>query len=269
MLHSAALSPDATLPPTPLVSLWIGEALGPVERACLRSALRHGHRVALYGYSPPKGVPEGVELRDAAAILPESAIIRHRGGSPSLFSNRFRYELLERSLGTWIDCDVYFVAPLTDSGDHVMGEQGKGTIASGILRLPAGSPLLADLRALFDQPSVPPWLAWRPRLAAHLHRFVTGRTDLSRMPWGSAGPEALTWLARRHGVADRALPASRFYPVHWTDAAWLLDPARPLESVVRPDTVAVHLWNERLRKFDLAAAPEGSFAARLLAEGAA
>ncbi len=247
--------------------MWIGPSLAALERACLRSALSQGRRVALYCYAPPAGVPEGVELRDAADILPEATIIYHRSGSPSLFSNRFRYELLRRGLGTWIDCDVYFVAPLTLHGDYVMGEQGDGKIATSVLRLPPDSPVLAELADLFTEPRVPPWLAWRPRIAAHLRRYMTGRADLSRMPWGSAGPEALTWLAHRYGVADRALPPSRFCPVHWTRAEWIADPALTLESMLAPDTIAVHLWNERLRGFDFTNAPPGSFAARLRDEG--
>jgi hypothetical protein len=213
------------------------------------------------------GVPDGVELRDAAAILPETNIVRHPGGSPSLFSNRFRYELLQRGLGTWIDCDLYFVAPLKRSDDYLMGEQGGGTINNAVLRLPPDSSLLADLRGIFTRNAVPSWLAWRPRLAARLRLLATGRTDLTRMPWGSTGPEALTWLARVHGVTDLALPAAWFYPVPWTNADWICAPDRTLEDTISPETIAVHLWNERLRQHDLRNAPASSFAARLRREG--
>lgn len=258
----AAQAPDA------LVALWIGPRLSFLEQACLRSAVSHGHQVALYCYAPPEGVPDGIELRDAAAILPEDEIIRHRGGSPALFANRFRYELLRRGLGIWIDCDLYFVAPLPALGDHVMGDQGGGVINTAVLKLPPDSPVLAALRALFTAQKVPPWLPLRARWKARLRRLLTGRVDLTRLPWGSAGPNALTWLAFAHGVADRALPPAIFYPMPWTEADWLFDPSRPLESVIAPETVAVHLWNERLRDRDFAAAPAGSFAARLFREGA-
>ena len=251
-----------------MITLWIGPRLSFLERACLRSALAHGHRVALYCYAPLAGVPSGVELRDAAAVLPEAAIVRHRTGSPALFSNRFRYEILERGLGTWIDCDVYFVAPLPDLGDYVMGEQGHGKINSAVLRLPPGSPLLAALRDLFNERTVPPWLAWRSRLAARMRLAATGRSGLAQMPWGSTGPEALTWLAKKLGVADRAQPRARFSPVHWTDADWICTPGRTIESLISPETVAVHLWNERLKGLDLTVPPPGTFAARLAAEGA-
>lgn len=259
--------PDTDRDPLQLLTLWIGPRLSFLERACLKSALRQGHPLALYCYDEPEGVPPGVELRDAALVLPESSMLRHRSGSPALFANRFRYELLRRELGTWIDCDVYFVAPLEVPGEWIFGDQGGGTINTAVLRLPPDSAVLAGLLNLFKEKSVPPWLVPREKLKAWLRFALSGRCDLTRLPWGSAGPEALTWLARRHGVATKSQPVSRFYPVPWTDAAWLLDPARPLKSVISADTVAVHLWHERLRGLDLTEPAPGSFAARLLTEG--
>lgn len=251
-----------------LLTLWIGPELSFLERACLRSALHHGHDVALYCYQVPAGVPEGVELRDAAELFPESAVIRHRNGSPSLFSNRFRYELQRRSLGIWIDCDLYFVGPLGPQPETIVGDQGGGVLATGILRLPADCPVLEPLAALFSERSVPPWLPWRAAVAAWWRLQTRGRSGLSQMPWGSAGPNALNWLAKKHGWAHHAQPPSRFYPVPWTEADWILDPARPLEAVLEPDTIAVHLWNELIRSLDLSDPPAGSFAARLRDEGA-
>src|SRR6476659_583016 len=87
------------------VTLWIGDSLGPIERACLRSVLGHGHALTLYCYKEPIGIPAGVDLADASAILPESAVLRDSTGSVALFSDWFRYELLQRGLGTWVDTD--------------------------------------------------------------------------------------------------------------------------------------------------------------------
>jgi len=250
-----------------LVTLWIGPELTFLERACLRSVIRHNHSVALYCYEPPAGVPDEVELRDARAILPEGSIIRHRDGSPSLFSNRFRYELQRQAMGVWIDCDLYFVAPLGEQPDCIMGDQGGGTINGAILRLPPDCPMLDALLALFEERSAPAWLSWRARILARWRLLTQGRAGLSRMPWGSAGPEALTWLATSAGWAHKAQPPARFYPVPWTEADWIVDPDRPLDAMIEADTIAVHLWNERLRGLDLAGAPPGSFAARLREEG--
>lgn len=254
--------------PVRLVTLWIGPRLGRVERACLRSALRQGHAVTLYCYDMPEGVPEGVAIADATDILPENRVIHHRGGSPSLFSNLFRYELQRRAIGTWIDADLYLVGPIDGERPTLFGWQDEATINGAVLRLPPDSPLLPPLIALFDEREAPFWLSAEARAAAERRLCETGRTGLAMMPWGVAGPLALTALARRFGLADAALPAPVFYPARYRDARWIGDPTVRLDQVVRPDTVAVHLWNELIRPFKDGPAMPGSFLARLHREGA-
>jgi hypothetical protein len=248
--------------------LWIGPELGAVERACLRSVLRQGHELALYAYGPVEGVPDGVELRDASGVLPEDRIIRHSGGSPALFANWFRYELQRRGLGTWIDCDIYLLSPLDGEAPYLFGEEEPGRINNGILRCPPDSPFLAPLVDLFEERSVPPWLPPRSRIAAWIRLLSSGRSGLSRMPWGSAGPSALSFLARRHGLDRWARPPEVFYPARWQDALWITDPAIHLDDVAGPATVAVHLWNERIKAVKDGPAAPGSFLARLQSEGA-
>jgi Alpha 1,4-glycosyltransferase conserved region len=252
----------------PCLSLWIGDRLGPVERACLRSALRQGHEVALYCYRRVDGIPAGVELRDAAAILGEDRMIRHRGGSVALFANWFRYELQRRGLGIWIDVDQYLLAPIVASRPHLYGWEDAGMIASAVLKLPCDSPILPDLIKVFEQTSVPFWLSRRQRLAAHFRLWTTGRSGLSHMPWGTAGPHALTALAKRHGLAGEAVAPEIFYPVHYRNAGWLRDPSLALEDMVTPNSIGIHLWNELIKGWKNDPPPAGSFLARLHREGA-
>jgi hypothetical protein len=249
-------------------TLWIGDRLGPVERACLRSVLRQGHAVALYRYGDLQGVPEGVEERDARMVLPEDRIVRYPGGSAALFANWFRYELQRIGAETWIDTDQYLVAPLDGDRPYLFGYESPGWIAMGVLRLPPDSPLLAPLLALFEEKEVPPWLSAAEQEAARRRLDETGRTGLASMPWGTAGPKALTALAKEHGVDQWAYEPEVLYPVHFTDAEWILDPSRRLEDEITPATVGLHLWNERIKGFKDAPAPRGSFLARLHDEGA-
>jgi len=251
-----------------LNSLWIGPALGRIERACLLSAMRQGHPVRLYCYQHVDGVPDGVELRDAAEIVPEGRIIRHRGGSVSLFTNLFRYELQRRGCGTWIDCDAYFVAPLAIERPYLMGWETDEAIAVGVLKLPPDSPMLPPLIDLFDERVIPPWLNKRSKPAAWVRRAMTGRTGLAKMPWGVAGPRAVTAMAKRFGLTGHALPSDVLYPVPWQEADWILDPHRTLEERITPRTISVHLWNERIKGFKDRPAPPGSVLERLQREGA-
>lgn len=244
------------------LTMWIGEALGPVERACLKSVVRLGHRLALYSYAS-LDVPEGVELRDGAEILPLAMLDERCGGRVAFFADWFRYALLRRELGAWVDADLYLLAPLDMESPHLFGEQSPGELNNAVLRLPADSPLLAELLAIFEQPGAMPWLPWRARL-----RSLLAGADLAIIPWGSTGPHALTALARRLGLSALAEPPERFYPVSWQEASWLLEPGVQAEDVARPGTVAVHLWNECIKGFKDRPAPHGSFLARLQREGA-
>lgn len=230
--------------------------------------LRAGHAVALYCYRPVDGVPEGIDVRDAAAILTEDKVLRYRSGSVSLFANWFRYALLRQGLGTWVDMDLYLLAPIPARSPYLFGWQEDGVINTSVMRIPADCPMLADLLAIFDQREVPFWLSRSRRLAARLRRRLTGRTGLEHMPWGTAGPYALTAIAAKHGRTGAALPAAAFYPVHYRDAGWLRDPSRPLDSVIAPETIGIHLWNELIRTWKEEQAPAGSFLARLHDEGA-
>jgi hypothetical protein len=261
------------------VTLWIGDSLGPVERACMRSVLRQGHQMALYCYSEPEGVPAGVELRDAAEILPEAAIVRHESGSIAIFADWFRYELQRRGLGTWVDADNYLVAPLDMERPYLFGRQivtpdrpwrrrQRTSIAIGVLRLPADSPMLAGLLGQFDGRSAPDWLSWTSNLRGKIQKRLRGRSDVSRLPWGATGPFAITALAERHGLASQALSVEAFNPAPWYEARWILDPAITLDHVVTERTVGVHLWNECIKGFKNGRAPSGSFLERLHREGA-
>jgi hypothetical protein len=251
---------------TDCVTLWIGERLGAVENACLKSILRQGHRVSLYCYETPANVPAGVRLRDASEILPESAAFRHDAGSVGHFSDWFRYELQQRSLGTWVDTDVYLLKPLDGVQPNLFGEQSPGVINNAVLRMTVDSPVLAELLRPFTDRTVPEWLPFRTRTLARMRGLVTGEVDFGRLPWGSTGPHALTELARKFGLTSQALPSDTFYPVRWQDAGWIVDPMRSLEDMITERTVAIHLWNECIRGFKDRPAPEGSFLHRLQQE---
>jgi len=249
------------------VTLWIGERLGAVERACLRSVLRQGHRLGLYCYRPPMGIPAGVEVRDAAEILPERCVFRTRGGSVAAFSDWFRYELQRNGAGTWIDADMYLLRQIDDARPYLFGEEAPGVLNNAILRLPASSPMLQPLLSPFAGEK-PYWLVPRRKATSRLRERLFGPPSIASMPWGTTGPAALTAIARDHGFAGEGQPKEVFYPMPWTRAAWILEPDTKLDDVTTKQTVGVHLWNEMIKRFKAKPAPPGSFLAQLQKEGA-
>jgi hypothetical protein len=252
-------------------AFWLGEDLGPLGAACLASFVAQGHPVTLHAYAAPRGVPAGVTLADAAKILPAERIVRHfPTGSPALFSDLFRYHLMRREAGIWVDCDVFCLRPITDEGGYVLGREDDTIIGNGVLRLPAYSPMLDRLIALFDASDpMPPWLA--PEALARLRRALRAgkHFDVTHLPWGAAGPKAITYLANEFGLAGLAQPPEVFAPLGWRDAHRLLSAEYDLATVVTPATLTIHLWHERLRQAVAggAAIEEGSPLHRLWTTG--
>ena len=236
----------------PCHALWIGERLGPVAGACLRSFVRVGHPVVLHCYDEPRDAPDGVVLSDAATLVPRDRVFTHaKTGSYALFSNYFRYQIMQRSLGLYVDCDVVCVRPVP-TRSYLFGLQDVETINGAVLKLPSGSPLLGDLTALFDQGVfAPPWYSRQRRLTQYIKTLFGRHADLAHAPWGVAGPVALTWFAKKHGLRDWAQPMDVFYPVPHTEVSSFFDPDVTWESLITEQTCCVHLWNEKLRRENL------------------
>jgi hypothetical protein len=250
------------------VTLWIGDSLGPVERACLRSVARQGHRICLYTYGPVKGIPEEVERRDASEILPRDRITASWCARADLYSDWFRYELLRRGLGTWVDADIYLLSPLDIESPYLFGIQSPELLNNAVFRVPHDSPLLPELLEPFEKRTTPKWMPWHKYFPKRARELVTGHVDLTDIPWGTTSPVALTALARKFGLTPLAQPQERFYPVPWQEARWIADPNLSLDDVIGDGTVAIHLWNYCIAGFKNEPAPPRSFLERLQREGA-
>lgn len=241
MTGAAAAAPVCNL-------LWVGPALGPVERASLRSFLEVGHPVRLWAYEPVAGVPDGVEVRDAAEVVPAAAVAPYRAARAlTVVANRFRYALQRAGLGLWADCDVLCLRPLPDA-PIVLGRQDARRLNNAVLRLPADHPVVADLLAMFRTPRfVPPWARWRHRVRYALGYRLRRGYGLADLRWGTTGPGALTYYAARHGLTGLASPEDVFYPVGLRDADALIDPdPRAVTRRLTPRSLCIHLWHRAL-----------------------
>lgn len=215
----------------PLVqSLWIGERLTALERLSLASFVRHGHPVDLYTYEAVAGVPDGVRVRDAGAILPASAIFRYGpesgggDGSVASFANLFRYTLLAARGGWWVDTDVVCLRPLDLTAAHCFGWQDDQRVNVAIMRTPPQSRLAVTLRD-------------------RAHALGTN------LLWGTSGPNLMTAVVRELEMTSDALAPDAFYPIHHSEAASLFaaDPdGRVARRLDGPYTV--HFWNELARR---------------------
>ncbi|SNX74297.1 hypothetical protein SAMN05878503_12137 [Cereibacter ovatus] len=241
-----------------IAALWIGGDLSFLEQLCLKSFLDAGHHVRLYSYEPIGNAPEGVEMSDAAGILPRADILRHeRTHSPALHSDLFRYRLLAAEDRTiWADTDAYCVKRFQTPTGHFFGWESDKHINGGVLGLPPDSAALAELLDFTADPyAIPDWFepAERDRLAAL--REAGTPVHAGEMPWGVWGPHALTHFLHRTGEARHALPRVALYPFAYRDRALMLRPGLDPAPYVTDETFSIHFYGRRMRarlreKFD-------------------
>lgn len=236
------------MPLAKIHAVWVGDRLGPVHAACLKSFLRHGHHVTLHVYQKPIDVPDGVQIADAAALLPARDIVRYKNGSPAIFSDFLRYEILAKGLGLYVDCDVYCVCPIEDA-EWILGWESYASINNAVLKMPADCPVLAEMRALRKRRNfVPPWFA-RDRQAYYMALHLLGRRrKVESLPWGATGPHALTWYMRQYDLIAKAQPCDVFYPNANSQFAMLFDNAITLNDIITRRTLTIHLWHARWGK---------------------
>jgi len=245
-------------------AFWIGGPLGAMHTACLKSFVGAGHRTLLHVYDDPGDAPAGVELVDATRILPRERIIRHRNGGLALFADIFRYKLLATGAEIYIDCDMYCVRPLRRR-PYLFGWESQTRINNAVLSLPVGSPILADLVETVDHPKrFPEWYSWSKRLRFGALRALGRVRGFEDLPHASIGPPLLTYLARKHGLLGEASPVDVFYP-NVEGAGTLLDPRKSIADLVKPETLAIHLWHGSLWKLRLADVPPTSPLGEILA----
>ena len=205
--------------------LWIGARLSSMERLSVRSFLANGHPVKLFVYGDVAGVPDGVEVCDAAAILPSSEIFTYRDHpSYSGFANYFRYELLSRHGGWWFDADMVCLRPLSFDDPCVISSEsmisGRVLATCSAMRMPSGSEAMA--------------------YAARVCR----EADRETLYWGDTGPWLMTDAVERFGLWPHVRPAGAFCPVPPAEWRLLLGPEPPPLNGAH----TVHLWNEMWRR---------------------
>ena len=244
-----------------LNTFWDGPRLGYLEQLSVMSALEQGHAYTVYSYEPDRldGVPEGAELRDAREVMTDPRRTKYFAGRyKALGTDFFRYELLAKGLGYWVDLDLIFLRPLDLDTPYVFGWEGKGSLNGAVLKIPSGSAMLEALRTIPERNWCPPFYGPRRRLAYYWRR-LRGDVELDDMPWGVAGPAMITYLAKELGLAGQAQAKPVFYPLDYADAPLLFEPAERMAPVIALETRAIHMWHSRLHGLADRPPPAGSY----------
>jgi hypothetical protein len=238
----------ARLPET-VRTFWHGDALGPYNLLGLRSFVDRGHRIELFTYDPKIAVPDWIVRRDANEIWEATHVLSYQKdpgqGSFALHANLFRYVMLHKLGGWWIDLDLVLLHPELPT-DHIY------------FSLETSDPP----RATFSVLKFPPA---HPALAEALKRCVAlGEQAI----FEETGADLFTEMVVKHDLARLGHRLQDAYPIPALDIQALFDPDRCEEVEKRcADSRFIHLFNETWRRAGIPrylGPPEGSFIDSLL-----
>jgi hypothetical protein len=221
-----------------------GPSLSLLEWLCMESFVNHGHELCLHLYEDVEA-PEGVVKVDARATLPFSEFFMF-DGSPSAFTNIFRYKLILETGGWWVDTDVLCLNNNLPECEYAWANQDPSQINGAILKFPQGDSLCQKLLELSIERS----------------RSLTA--------WGQLGPGLLTEVLSGAKPAGHFGSQAAFYPTHWLEAhlCWMQDQAKLVQA--RLDGASfLHLWNSILNRMGInlnKRPPPGSYFENLLAD---
>lgn len=203
----------------------------------------------VFSYGEELDVPDWISVRKADEILPRERVLRPLGedGRFAIHANLFRYALLNRLGGWWIDPDAFLWKPdLPQAEVFVGGPDAFGLVPTAALKFPRGHPLPAE---------------------ALRQAELLGET---LEDWDRSGAALLTALVEAHGLEFRS--RGPLGPLSWFDVPALFDPARANELNRKcNDFYFLHLHDDAWRRagvpHDLAP-PEGSLLDALFARHA-
>jgi hypothetical protein len=227
--------------------LWIGQPITLVEFLSYSSFIAHGFEYHLYTYDDVGNLPDKVIKKDANEILERQLVKKGKDNSISGFADFFRYHLLHKKGGIYVDSDLICLKPFSTPQN----------IASGELQRHTQKTIASNQYLCFD----PEHSLMRSILE------MAQSKDLEQIEFGEIGPA----LVQKFVSPQNILPDSYFNPNPWWEWEKSLKPEHGdwfSNLVSKSDVYCVHMWNEMFRRngVEKNCFPSGCFVDRLLTE---
>jgi Glycosyltransferase sugar-binding region containing DXD motif len=228
---------------------WHGSPLGPYQLLGMRSFVDRGHTVELFTYDRAIAVPEWIVRRDANDIWPTDHVLSYQNddsqGSFSLHANLFRYAMLYRLGGWWIDLDVILLRQELPAREIFFAVESVDPMraTNSVLKFPAGHPAMSDCVA---------------------RCVAAGETPL----YGETAVVLFTEIVTKCGLAGHDTSTDMTYPLSARDVPAMFDPVERDRLHTRcQDATFVHLFHDKWRRAGISnnlGPPAGSFIDDLL-----
>jgi len=216
--------------PLLLQALWTGPPLSRLERGALQSYVNAGYTVQLYTYNPiatmKAQVPTHVHVRDARDILPESALFHYDGRATKgkradayqflPFADLFRFTMLYKKGGAWIDMDMVLLKPIPASvlaKPYVFSSER--TIQAGAYKQKLAE--LPNIGFLKVPGPADPFVGW---ILDHMPSPEKRHDVKSPFDYMNLYRRAIT----ENSLERYVLPARAFMEINWWDAKEMFDP---------------------------------------------
>jgi hypothetical protein len=191
--------------PQTVRTLWQGGHIGAYQLLCLRSFVDRGHRVEVFSFDPALDLPDWIERKNAADIVPAERVLRYlpEERRSAIHANLFRYALLHRLGGWWVDPDVLLLRTELPAGDlFFSGPTEFNVVSTAAIKFPGGHPVLADA----------------------LVRTTPFEETIA--DWDKAGAPVLSRCLAASGILGSMQPLESVSPISWFDVQNLFDPAQ-------------------------------------------
>lgn len=207
-------------------SLWIQEQKGipQLQRLCIESFLEQGTEYSLYTYDDVAGLPDGVVLRDANAIIPKEFVFLDQFSSYATFADWFRIKLLHERGGWWVDTDVVCLREFVSGEEYVFATEWSNdnpVICNCVMKAPKHSPMLKEVLRGIEQ-----------NLALK---------ELETISWREIGAIPLVDGIMDFSLLEYVVSPDVFCPIDYKNYNSITgdgDIAIPIE------TYGIHLWNQ-------------------------
>jgi hypothetical protein len=214
-------------------SLWVGRELSILEILCIKSFLANNINFHLYLYESISNIPEGTIIKDASDIISKEKIFKYgknagKGeGSYSGFSNYFRYLLLDKNGGYWVDLDIICLRDFLNNQPYLFASE----IGPHKLQQPASciikTPPKCELTSF--------WIK------------KCEKKNFSELKWGEIGPYLVADGIKQYELSTYIKPVFFCCPINFFDVETIIERAT-YYILDNKEIYALHLWNEMWRR---------------------
>ena len=186
-------------------SMWVGNKISKIERLSMQSFQSNGMSYTLYVYNDVKNIPDGVNIDDANKILHESEVTTYKKGpgkgSYAGFADYFRWALMYKVGGVWVDTDVICLKNFSTKKNKVAGE---------IIYPEHPNYLCASTQFLHFDPG--------HHLMKEFYELCKSK-DCGDIEWGDIGPKLINDRIQNGDSAlkELILPKNNINPNPWWD----------------------------------------------------